>query len=84
MREIEAELLRRGEWNGHLKKVRRDGSSIWAASRWALYQDGAGRPHSVIEVNTDVTALKSAEEALRQSEKRYRLAECATNDGLWD
>jgi PAS domain S-box-containing protein len=43
--EIEAELLRNGEWNGQLKKVRRDGSAGWVASHWTLYRDGAGRPN---------------------------------------
>src|SRR5215472_13243419 len=32
----------------------------------------------------DVTALKNAQEALRQSEERFRLAIKATNDAIWD
>ena len=60
---IEAKLLRDGEWKGELKKYRRDGTAACLATHWALYRDGSGRPQSVIEVVSDITALKDAEEA---------------------
>ena len=35
-------------------------------------------------INIDVTDRKNMEEALRQSEERFRLAIEATNDAIWD
>jgi PAS domain S-box-containing protein len=70
--QIEAILLQEGAWQGELRHRRRDGSSIAVTSHWALHRDGRGRPATVIEVNSDVTALKAAEAALKESEARFR------------
>lgn len=81
--EIEAELLRNGEWSGELKRKKRDGSTLWVATHWALYRDGSGRPRSVIEVNSDITALKHAEAALLRSAELRDLALSAGDMGIW-
>ena len=81
--EIEAELLNRGEWNGELRKFRRDGRAVWVAAHWALYRDGGGRPQSVIEVASDITSLKEVEQALHRSSAQRELALCAGQMGVW-
>ncbi len=83
LEQIEADLLRNGEWTGELRKVKRDGSTVWLASHWALYRDGSGRPQSVIEVDNDITAFKEAEEALRRSTEQRDLALRAGQMGVW-
>ncbi len=70
--EIEAIFREQGRWDGELVQVRRDGAPIVVASRWSQQRDERGRPAAVLETNTDITARKRADEALRRSEQRYR------------
>ena len=81
--EIHTELLRRGEWSGEIKRYGRDGTAFLLASHWSLYRDGSGRPQSVIEVFTDITALKQAELNLEQSSAQRDLALSAGKMGVW-
>ena len=60
--DIEAVLLRTGQWAGELRHRRRDGEPVFVASHWALHRGEAGAGDVVIEVNNDVTALKLAEQ----------------------
>ena len=71
--EIEAEVLEKGLWEGELIHTRRDGSTITVSSRWALRTDVHGKPTAVLESNRDVTERKFTEDALRQSEEKFRL-----------
>jgi PAS domain S-box-containing protein len=43
-----------------------------------------GRVEEWVGVHTDITTRRRAEEALRETEERYRLAARATNDAIWD
>jgi PAS domain S-box-containing protein len=60
----------RGEW----RVVWPDGSIHWIAGRWQVFRDESGEPSRMIGVNGDITERKLAEEALRESEQRLRLA----------
>ncbi len=67
-----------------LRMVRQDGATFWAWLEATAAQDGeSGAPvwHCVV---SDITDCKRAEEALRKSEERFRLAMGATSDGLWE
>jgi PAS domain S-box-containing protein len=48
-----------------------DGSVHWIVSKAKMCPDGAGEAARVIGVNLDVTHLREAEEARRESEQRY-------------
>jgi PAS domain S-box-containing protein len=63
--EIEATLLREGYWEGELVHTTRGGRELTVASRWALRRDEAGRPAAILELNTDVTERRRAEEEAR-------------------
>jgi PAS domain S-box-containing protein len=60
--EIEAALLRDGEWRGDLRQRRRDGSEVVVSAHKSLRRAAGGRPVAVAESLTDVTALRRAEE----------------------
>jgi PAS domain S-box-containing protein len=70
---IEAKLLSEGRWEGELIHTRRDGTKVTISSYWVLHKDAEGRPHAILEVNSDITAIKEAERALRESTERFRL-----------
>jgi PAS domain S-box-containing protein len=70
--DIMAELIRTGRWEGELIHKRRDGTKVVVASRWALQRDGSGHPVAILETNNDVTERRRAEEALRESEEKWR------------
>jgi len=60
--------------NGEWRVVWPDGSVHWISGRWQLFTNESGEPSRMIGVNGDVTERKLAEEALRESEQRLRLA----------
>jgi two-component system cell cycle sensor histidine kinase/response regulator CckA len=83
--QIHAILQAEGRWEGELVHVAKDGRRLYVATQWVLRHaelgtpagpaagapaDGAAAlPAMVIEVNTDVTAQRQAEERIRQSER---------------
>lgn len=54
-------LLEKGEWNGEIRQIRRDGAEIIVESRWTLVRDDQGAPTSILVINTDITEKKGME-----------------------
>jgi len=61
-----SEIAQSDRWEGELQQVRRDGSPITVASRWAILRDDEGKFSGWLEINTDITARKQLEEAARR------------------
>jgi len=61
-----------------------DGSYRWFRSRAAVRLDEAGDAVRWYGTLEDIDARKRAEEALRESEERFRLAAHAAGLGIWD
>jgi PAS domain S-box-containing protein len=51
---------------------RKDGSTVWAEMKMTFLRDPDGRPVGILGVTRDITERKQAEEALRESERRFR------------
>ena len=67
LREITAELLRTGRWEGELVHTKKDGTQAIVASRWSVQRGHVGDPVAILETNNDITERKRAEEALRET-----------------
>ena len=70
-------------WQGELLQVKRDGSEIVVASRWSTLRDPSGKFDGWLEINSDITARRRAEDAARrlsgrilnlQDDERRRIA----------
>ncbi len=64
--DIEAALLRNGEWSGDVIHRTRDGRRITVAARQLARRDDAGQLVAVMESVADVTALRAAQEELHR------------------
>jgi PAS domain S-box-containing protein len=65
LEKIRKNLVRNNHWSGELVHTRKDGKTITVLSRWNLDRDEGGRPKSILETNTDVTARKRSEQQQR-------------------
>jgi PAS domain S-box-containing protein len=70
---VHEELERLGQWRGEVIQVRRDGHRLNVALHCIRYGAEAGGPLRVAEVHSDVTELRRAEAALRESDRRKDL-----------
>ncbi|WP_277600675.1 EAL domain-containing protein [Altericroceibacterium xinjiangense] len=65
--------------------VRADtGETRWISSRTKVERNEGGQVLRTIGAHLDITDRKKAEEALRESEERFRLAAQAAGLGVWD
>jgi PAS domain S-box-containing protein len=63
--EINAEVMRTGQWEGELTHTRKDGRDVVVTSRWTMQRDAAGRPAAgILMINRDITDRKEAEQEL--------------------
>lgn len=61
----------------------RDGQYRWFADSVALVRDGDGRPLAFVFTSRDTTERREAEEALRQSEERFRSLSASAPVGIF-
>ena len=70
-----AELLKHPERyvNNENENVRQNGDRVWITWRNRALRDETGRVRELLSIGMDTTERKRAEEALRDSERRYRV-----------
>jgi len=64
--------------------VSRDGRLVWFHDEAVMVRDAKGQPQYIQGVKVNITERKQAEEAMRESEERFRLIAWATKDAVWD
>ncbi len=50
----------------------KDGTTVWAETKFSVIRDTSGKPVSVLAEARDITDRRKAEEALRESQEKYR------------
>ncbi len=75
LRQMIAELLEHPERyvNNENENVRQNGDRVWITWRNRALRDETGRVRELLSIGMDTTERKRAEEALRDSERRYRI-----------
>jgi diguanylate cyclase (GGDEF)-like protein/PAS domain S-box-containing protein len=74
----------RGQFACDYRYIAKDGHIVWVRDEASLIKNEGERPSVWQGVMLDITAQKEAEEALRQSEERFKLMAWATKDAVWD
>ena len=69
--ELVERSTRAGYWEGELVQTTRVGEQVFVHSKWVVRRDRRGKLIGVLQCNTDITARKRAEEALRHSQTAY-------------
>ena len=63
---------------------RKDGEWMWIRARGKIVaRDGQGRPLRMVGTHADITQRRHAEQALRESEEKYRLLAENVSDIIW-
>ncbi|MFT3781471.1 MAG: PAS domain S-box protein [Nibricoccus sp.] len=70
--QIYSALEDNGGWSGELVHTCKNGWRRVVLSRWTVDRDDDGHVRVVLESNTDITERKRVEQALRDSEDRYK------------
>jgi PAS domain S-box-containing protein len=73
-----------GTWFGEIKAMRKDGAIFDVRVSAAMVFDSGGNPVALTSTSIDITERKRAEEALRDSEQRLRLAVKTAGLAIWD
>jgi diguanylate cyclase (GGDEF)-like protein/PAS domain S-box-containing protein len=71
-------------WEGEYRWRKGDGDYAYVRDRGYLVRDPSGRPLRMVGALQDLTEARRADEALRTSEERLRLALHASNMVAWD
>jgi PAS domain S-box-containing protein len=71
-----------GGWSGELLNRRKDGSEFPVFLSTAIVKNSKGQPVALIGVANDITETKKTEEALKQSEERFRSVAQSANDAI--
>ncbi|WP_369432134.1 PAS domain S-box protein [Aquisphaera insulae] len=72
MRAVIRAIAEGGVFSGEWEDYRKDGSRVWIDARVTRFTNAGGVPGGLIGLAHDISDRKRAEEALRQSDERFR------------
>ncbi|MBC7927279.1 MAG: PAS domain S-box protein [Bryobacteraceae bacterium] len=81
---VSASLEHGAPYETEYRSVQPDGQIRWIFGKGHVVKDASGTPVRLTGVALDVTTRRQADEALRESEERLRLAQEASGLGIWD
>jgi len=76
--EATAQVMAQGEWYGEVPHVRKDSRQLTIQGRWTLVRDDAGRPRSILSINTDITERKRLESKFLRTQRLESLGTLAS------
>ncbi len=77
-------LLQTGEWQGELKNKKKNGEIYWAYECISVVKNEAGEITNFLAVEEDITQRREVENALIESEQRFRQMADMTGEWLWE
>lgn len=83
-KEMWQNLLELGEWQGELQNKKKNGEIYWAHECISVVKNDAGKITNFLAVEEDITQRKHVENALIESEERFRQMAEMTGEWLWE
>ena len=71
-------IFNKGEWQGELPQITKDGKNIVVESRWTLVYDLAQQPKSILSVSTDITEKKQLEAQFLRAQRMESIGTLAS------
>ncbi|MDM9384227.1 PAS domain S-box protein [Chlorogloeopsis sp. ULAP01] len=71
-------VVEQGEWQGELNQLAKSGQEIIAQTRWTLMRDEAGKPKSILSVDTDITEKKQLQAQFYRAQRLESLGTLAS------